>query len=65
MKGNWSVVKVLGYVILGIGAGSFAASRSESALVNTNTKQTQANQTAAVTETTTKYLFCCVNRGIN
>ena len=44
--GNLSVVKLLGYVVLGIGA---------IALVNTNTKQTQANQTAAVTETTTPY----------
>ncbi|VEP15793.1 hypothetical protein H1P_3710003 [Hyella patelloides LEGE 07179] len=54
-KGNWSVVKVLGYVILGIGAVSFAASRSESALTITNTKQTQANQPEPVPETTTPY----------
>ncbi|VEP16497.1 conserved hypothetical protein [Hyella patelloides LEGE 07179] len=46
MKRNWSVVKVLGYVILGIGA---------IALTNTNTKQTQANQPEPVTETTTPY----------
>ena len=51
-KGNWSIVKVLGYVILGVGA---------IALVNTNTKQTQANQPAGVTpirgqaETTNPY----------
>ena len=45
-KGNWSVVKVLGYVLLGVGA---------IALVNTNTKQTQANQPEPVPETTTPY----------
>ncbi len=36
----------MGYVILGIGA---------TALVSTNTKQTQANQPEPVTETTTPY----------
>ena len=45
-KGNWSVVKLLGYVISGLGA---------IAIVNTNTKQTQANQPEPVTETTTPY----------
>ncbi|MDJ0573268.1 MAG: hypothetical protein QNJ53_30115 [Pleurocapsa sp. MO_192.B19] len=44
--GNWSVVKLLGYVILGIGA---------IALVNANTEQTQANQPEPVAETTTSY----------
>ena len=43
-KGNWSVIKLLEYVILGIGA---------SAIVNTQT--TQANQPEPVTETTTPY----------
>jgi chromosome segregation ATPase len=43
MKGNLSVVKVLGYVILGIGAITF---------VNANIEQTQANQPEPVAETT-------------
>ncbi len=43
---NWSVVKVLGYIFLGIGA---------IAVVNATTKQTQANQPEPVTETTTPY----------
>ena len=46
MKRNWSVVKLLGYVILGIGAIT---------LVNANIKTTQANQPEPVTETTTPY----------
>ncbi|VEP14741.1 conserved hypothetical protein [Hyella patelloides LEGE 07179] len=45
-KGNWSVVKLLGYVTLGIGAIT---------LVNANTEKTQANQPEPVTETTTPY----------
>ena len=44
--GNWSVVKLLGYVIVGVGAIT---------LVNVTTKQTQANQPEPVTETTTSY----------
>ncbi len=43
---NWSVVKLLGYVILGIGAIT---------LVNANIKTTQANQPEPVAETTTPY----------
>ena len=45
-KGNWSVVKLLGYVMLGIGAIT---------LVNANTGTTQANQPEPVAETTTPY----------
>ena len=46
MKRNWSGVKVLGYVLLGIGAIAFTI---------TNTQTTQANQPEPVTETTTPY----------
>ena len=46
MKRSWSGVKVLGYVILGIGAIAFTI---------TNTQTTQANQPEPVTETTTPY----------
>ncbi len=46
MKGNWSIYKLLGYVIIGMVAIT---------LVNATTKQTQANQPELVTETTTPY----------